>query len=155
MNVFLIVIVLLVVGWILKSCFDKKSQDEPGNIIISGVDTQEFSRVFAAALLDESGGKLLSGLLKISGNKISLREMAMLKFILGEEDNEFLVEAIATNESSDASFEEMEISLRQMELLESIVSSEEHQLEQEKRKNEMNLLDQIDDDKEAGDKIED
>ena len=123
------------VGWIIEGFFgenQKNLQAEPGSIIISSdVDSKEFSRVFAEALLDKAVGKILPGLLEASGNNVTSREMAILKYLLGKEDNEFLMQTITQKR---VSYQESWIISRQMELLKSVMGSEEFRIQQEERR---------------------
>ena len=95
------------------------------------MDSKEFSRVFAEALLDKAVGKILPGLLEASGNNVTSREMAILKYLLGKEDNEFLMQTITQKR---VSYQESWIISRQMELLKSVMGSEEFRIQQEERR---------------------
>jgi hypothetical protein len=132
---------ILLIGWILEGFFpggQLKPQIEPWSFVISSdVDSGDFSKVFAKALLDGSGQKILLGLLEANGNNVTSREMAILKYVLGEEDKEFLMQTISQKDATEMSHQESEILARQMELLQSVVESEEFQLQQEERRNEL------------------
>ena len=90
-------------------------------------------------------------MLEISGNNFTSREMAILKYVLGEEGRDLIIETMTQNDLTKASYEESEIWSRQMDLLKSITESEEFQRSQEDRRAELNLLDQIEEEKEPED----
>jgi hypothetical protein len=104
----------------------QKPKFEPGTIVISeDVDSKEFSRVFAKALLHQTGRNILSPLLEASGNNFTSREMAILKYVLGEEDREFLISAISKEGPGEISYREAEILNRQMKILQSVVGEDQ------------------------------
>ncbi len=98
---------------------------EPGNIIISKeVDSKEFSRLFARALVEEKGRKVLLGLLETSGAIITSREIAILKCLVGEEDQDFLMRTFEERRKGDFDYQETNIQNRQLEILLSIFGKE-------------------------------
>lgn len=98
---------------------------EPGAIIISkDVDPKEFSRIFAKTLLNETGREILAPLFEASGYNFTWREMAILKFVLGEKDRDSLVQAIEEKAATQPNLRESEILVRQLKLLESIAGKE-------------------------------
>jgi len=98
---------------------------EPGNIIISKeVDSKDFSRLFARAAVEEKEGKVLLGLLEASGAIITSREIAILKFLFGEEDQDFLMRTFEERRKGDVDYQETNIQNRQLEILHSIFGKE-------------------------------
>ncbi len=121
--------VLVAIIWISWALWRKyrKPRLEPGTVLISSdVDRQEFSRIFARALLDETGRKILVPLLQASRNTFTRREMAILKYVLGEETREHLVETIETLGAEHTNYREAEILNRQMDILRSVVGKEKN-----------------------------
>jgi len=100
----------------LKSLFSCFHSRKPGEIIIKEEASADFSRLFAKAMLDTAVVDLLADLLKVSGAEFSWREMAILKYVLGEEDNEYIAQMI--EEMGEAmKGNEPSILLRQMQIL--------------------------------------
>ncbi len=98
---------------------------EPGNIVISKeVDPKEFSRLFARASVEEKEGKVLLGLLEASGAIITSREIAILKCLSGEEDQDFVMRTFEERRKGDVDYQETNIQNRQLEILQSIFGKE-------------------------------
>jgi len=93
------------------------------NIWVSAeVDSNEFRRLFADALFDKRWRKLVIPLLKVSRNTVTSREIAILKFVLGEVDYEFVIREI--NNERWSNNRDAGICLRQVELLQKVVGKE-------------------------------
>lgn len=117
---------IICISWALWRKY-RKPRLEPGTVLISSdIDRQEFSRIFAKALLDETGRKVLVPLLQASGNNVTWREMAILKCVLGEETREYLVETIRAMGDQHTTYREAEILNRQMDILTSVVGKEKN-----------------------------
>lgn len=98
---------------------------EPGSIVISKeVDSKEFSHLFARALLDDKGRRVLLPLLEISGMTVTSREIAIMKYILGEEDRGFLLRALEERRNNYVDHREAEVQNRQIEVLKPVFGEE-------------------------------
>jgi hypothetical protein len=98
---------------------------EPGSILISKeVDSKEFSRQFAKTLLDEKGRNVLVPLLQASGMNVTSREIAIMKYIVGEADRDFVLHVLEERRKNEADYQEAEIQNRQIEALKSILGAE-------------------------------
>lgn len=97
---------------------------EPGAIVIHPeVGRDEFSRLFASALLDERGRGVLLGLMKASGMNWTPRESAMVKFTMGEIDKEELLREIDYFTTHNPSFHELQILENQISVLQSVLGT--------------------------------
>jgi len=98
---------------------------EPGSIVISKeVDSKEFSHLFARALLDDNGRKVLLPLLEVSGMTVTSREIAIMKYIVGEENRESLLRALEERRNNYVDYREVEVQNRQIEVLKSVFGEE-------------------------------
>lgn len=99
---------------------------EPGTIVIHReVGREEFSRLFASALLDKRGRDVLLGLMKASGMNWTPRESVMMKFTLGEIDKEEFLREIHDFTTYNPSFLDPRILGYQIQALQSVLGTEE------------------------------
>jgi hypothetical protein len=91
---------------------------EPGNIRLIGVDSQEFSHIFARALLDEKARDILVPLLEASGMTFTKREKVFLKYAIGEDpENRDLKALLDEYRSTDVTDRDSEIFCKQLEII--------------------------------------
>jgi hypothetical protein len=99
---------------------------EPGAIMIHPeVGKEEFSRLFAGALLDKRGRDVLLGLMKASGMNWTPRESVMMKFTLGEIDKEELLREIDYFTKHNPSFHDPLVLVSQIDVLKGAQAEEE------------------------------
>lgn len=91
----LVLVVVVGVGvWLLARKRAPRPPAAHGPVLSSDVDIKEFSRVFAAVLLDERGRKAVAPLLEASGGWVTPREMLFFDYLLGQVDRKEIVRAI-------------------------------------------------------------
>ncbi len=98
---------------------------EPGTIVISKeVDSKEFSRLFSWALIDKKGREVLLALLESSGMTITPREIAILKYVVGEKDSDWLSHRL--QEIAEANYDpyQAEVMNRQISMVQSLFGKE-------------------------------
>ena len=83
--------------WVIRRTFRPSLPPvEPGTLRLHPeVNSEEFSRVMAKALVDKQGRQVLVPLFQASEGWVTPREMAILKYAVGEEDRDFLLRVIA------------------------------------------------------------
>jgi hypothetical protein len=99
---------------------------EPGNIRLIGVDSEEFSHVFARALVDEKARKILIPLLEASGMTFTKREKVFLKYAIGEDpENRDLKALLDEYRSTDKTDLDSEIFGKQLKIMKSMFGTNE------------------------------
>lgn len=98
---------------------------EPGDIRLIGVDSKEFSKVFAKTLVDEKARQIVVPLLEASGLTVSKREMAFLQYAVGDDpDKEEIMRILDEYRNSDLTDTEIEILHKQLEALKAVFGTE-------------------------------
>ena len=99
---------------------------EPGNIRLIGVESEEFSHVFAKALMDEKAREILVPLLEASGMTFTKREKVFLKYAVGEDpDNTDLKALLDEYRSTDVTDLDSEIFCKQLEIVNAMFRANE------------------------------
>jgi hypothetical protein len=99
---------------------------EPGNVRLIGVDSEEFSHVFAKALVDEKAREILVPLLEASGMTFTKREKVLLKYAVGEDpDNTDLKALVDEYRSTDVTDLDSEIFFKQLEIIKAVFGTNE------------------------------
>lgn len=98
----------------------------PGTFVISDdVDASDFYRLFAKALVDEKARELLVPLMEATGMNVTMREIAILKYAIGEEDRESLLKAMQPEQpNTQMSDAEAAVVVRELEILKSLFTNE-------------------------------
>ena len=99
---------------------------EPGNIRLIGVDSEEFSHLFARALVDEKARDILLPLFAASGMTFTKREKVFLKYAVGEDpDNTDLKALLDEYRSTDVTDLDSEIFWKQLEIIKATFGTNE------------------------------